>query len=72
MKERFIKRKEANELYKNGWGIIDTSGRTRQEGEKSTIALSSNTIAIFVRFKSKLKKTILLKHSHLPYENLIL
>ncbi len=56
-------KKLAQECLNEGWGIIDTSGRTRDFTETSTIALCSNQIHFSIQFKPKIKKSIFEKYS---------
>lgn len=64
IKERLIFRKDANKLIEQGWGIIDTSGRTRNLEEGSAIAMASNDVEISILFKAKIKKNVFNKFSN--------
>ncbi len=58
MKSENYTKKDANLLWEKGFGLIDTSGRTRNPEEGSTIALSSKKLDYTIRFEAKVKKTI--------------
>ncbi len=53
-----IDRKEAKTRIESGWGIIDTSGRTRVSRERSTVALASKNISYAVQCKANSKTQI--------------
>ena len=58
---RFTKA-DAERLLKEGYALIDTSGRTRTKQSDSTIAFASNTLQYTIKYKSKVKKNIYPKY----------
>jgi hypothetical protein len=53
---KIFSRTQAKELFHQGWGIIDTSGRTRSLKEKSVIALVTNKIEFSILFEAHMKR----------------
>lgn len=44
---------------REGWGIIDTSGRTRSPAERSVIALTYKSEEITIKYKANIKSQVL-------------
>jgi len=63
---------KGKEYWNKGFGLIDTSGRTRDQKAKSTIALASKTIKYTVHYKAKVKRNIYKNYKNYPKENLII